>query len=444
MEYLTAQSYPDFFHPEQSPSWLGAVTGALGRAVDDGDWCEIGCGQGFTATLLAATNPSRHFTAIDINPDHIRFAQRRAKAAGLTNITFLCADIRDLDLGQSFSHILCHGVASWVSPEVQLALTTFAARHLGPSGVFALQYMSEPGGAAFRAFHSVFRSVAHLPDPVTEGLSLLRAMRDAKAGFFQLHPHAGQALDQLFTQDAGYLAHEYLNPQFNPLAFRDVHARMQGAGLDFLGSATPIENIDAVSVPASTAPLIAQTQDLTLRETLKDISRNQVMRYDLYGPATDKLAEPAHLALLRKGLWGWLPGAPNLAKRQSNLSFESRIGPIEGDLRIFGPLFARLAQGPARFADIEAIPPFKGRPGLLNQTLQIALWAKMVHPIRATRDLEPARRLNHLLLADVRAGGSVPALAAPSLGSGRPLSPADISKIAAGDVSQNLARFFAL
>lgn len=444
MDYLTTRSYPDFFHSEQSPSWISAVLDALGRPLDAGDWCEIGCGRGFTATLLAAANPSMRLTAIDINPDHIAFAQSRAKAAGLTNVEFICADIREVDLQRRFTHIVCHGVASWVAPEVLRAISMFTAKHLATNGSFALQYMSEPGGAAFRAFHSVFRSVAHLPDPVAEALSQLRAMREAKAGFFQLHPHAGQALDQLFAEDADYLAHEYLNPHFNPLAFRDVQALMQDAGLAFLGSATPIENIDAVSVPASTAPLIARTKDPVLRETLKDLSRNQVMRYDLYGRPKAGLSEQAHLTLLRKRIWGWLPGAPDLSKRRENLSFDTRIGPVEGDLRIFGPLFARLAQGPARFEQIEETEPFKGRPGLLNQTLQIALWAKMVHPLRAKTDTEPARRLNHLLLADVRNGKHVPALAAPAIGSGLALSKPDIDRIAAGDVSPNLARFFAL
>lgn len=447
LDYLIDRAYPDFFHAEQSPLWLNAVLAALGRPAPatKAGWCEIGCGQGFGATVLAAANPQLQFTGIDINPTHIATARARAKAAKLGNIDFICADISDATaVGGRFDYIVCHGVASWVTRDVRAAIARFVVDRLSQNGIAALHYMSDPGGAAFRAFHAVFRSLADRPDPVGEGLALLRTMRDVQAGFFQLHPHAGQALDVLFTEDHDYLAHEYLNPQFEPLAFRDVHAMMDGLGLAFLGSATPIENMDAISVPAQALPPIAATRDLVLRETLKDLARNQVMRYDIYARPMAAIGDVAHLGLLRQMIWGLRPGAPDLTRHSENLTFDSRIGPVEGDIRILRPLFDRLVKGPARFAEIEHTQPFAGRPGLLNQALQMALWAKICHPVQPMADPAASGRLNRILIDDAQRGRKVPALAAPHIGSGHALSKQELRGLVEGKGSAHFRHFLGL
>lgn len=443
-DYLNEVVYPAFFHREQAPVWITTVAAALGRdapGLSATRWCEIGCGQGFGAALLAAANPDMEFLGIDVDPTHIDTARRRAEAAGLSNVTFLCADIRDPGpIGGPFDYIVTHGVLSWVNPEVRAAIAGFTARHLAPGGIAAIHYMSEPGGAAFRAFHAIFRSVSHRPDPVAEGLRILTAMRDAGAGFFQLYPHAGQTLDNLLKDRPAYVAHEYLNPIFHPLAFGEVEALFRGQGLGWIGSATPIENIDAISLPAAAAKLIAPVAEPILRETMKDMSRNQALRYDLFAHPAAPLEPGAHLAALRRATWRLLPAAP----AAGGLTFQTRIGPVEGDARIFGPLIARLQARPASFAELEGIQPFTNRPGLLNQALQTLLWAGAAHPVLPDRDSAPATRLNRHLLDRRAAGEDIPALTCPTLGSGLPLSQSDLDLLAQGSAARELRYLTAL
>lgn len=420
-DYSVETTYPAFFHREQSPLWLAAVSEALGRAVpalSGASWCELGCGQGYGATLLAAANPGMRFVGVDIDPQHIEMARVRAKAADLDNVEFICADIATRDaLDGSFDLIVCHGVFSWVGPRVRNAIAATASRHLKLGGLMALHYMSEPGGAAFRAFHAVFQAVAERPDPVAEGLALLQAMRKAKAGFFQLHPHAEGTLDRLLAEDPAYVAHEFLNAEFRPLSFAEVNANMAGNGPQWLGSAKPIENIDAISLPAETAKTIGRITDPVLRETMKDVARNQPMRYDLFGLPQAPIGDAAHLDLLRQRTWTLLPGAPE----PGALRLDTIIGPVHGDAAIFGPLLTALRNGPASFQALEAIAPFAERPGLLSQALQTALWAGIVHPCIARPDPLPSRRLNRVLLQEAADGRDVPALAAPLIGSGLPV-----------------------
>lgn len=154
---------------------------------------------------------------------------------------------------------------SWVAPQLRAALVRFVARHLAPGGIAVLHYMSEPGGAAFRAFHAVFRSMADRPDPVAEGLALLQALRAAKAGFFQLYPHAGGTLDNLLVEDPAYVAHEYLNPHFTPLGFAAVQGPMAGIAHPLAGSDPAATRLNRhlheqmrmnARIPALAAPLI--------------------------------------------------------------------------------------------------------------------------------------------------------------------------------------------
>lgn len=442
-DYLLDVAYPAFFHREQAPLWLSSVCAALGRAAQTSagsHWCELGCGQGFGAAVLASANPGMRFTGVDLSRDHIELARTRASAAGLENLNFICADIRDPGaIEGKFDFVVSHGVLSWVSDEVRSSIAAAAARYLRAGGIAALHYMSEPGGAAFRAFHGVFRAVADRPDPVAEGLAVLQAMRKAKAGFFQLHPHAEKTLDNLLGERPAYIVHEYMNPSFRPLPFAEVNGLMEERGLRWLGSATPIENIDAVSIPGEAAKAIRPVKDTVLRETMKDMARNQPLRYDLFAePQAEDIA--AHLAMLRSTIWTILPGAPPPGR----LTFDTFIGPVEGDATIFRPLIERLRKGAASFDALERIAPFTGRPGLLNQALQMALWAGFAHPCVARPDIRPAARLNRLLLDDARAGRDVPALSAPAIGSGISVSRQRLAELCEGKGEPRLRKLLCL
>nr|WP_253944518.1 class I SAM-dependent methyltransferase [Pseudogemmobacter hezensis] len=422
---------------------------ALGRPgpAPDSAICEIGCGQGFGLCLLAAANPGRQFIGIDLSGAAIAQARHRARAADLQNIDFICADIRDSAAlpDQDFGIILNHGMLSWVEPPAREALFAFIGTHLAAGGVAQTQYMSAPGGEAFRPFRQLFQTLAGRADPVADGLALLRQLRDGGAGFFQLHPHASQTLDNLLREPAGYVAQEYLSPAFDPLPFASLADYATRHGLEFVGSATPMENIDAISLPEGLKSAIAASaDDLILTETLKDLVRNQAARYDLWQRPAAALAPQDHMRALADMWWGLLPAAPKLDAASKALAFPTRIGTIEGDPAIFRPLLDRLGEGPARFDQLMELAVFDKRPGLLNQVLQMGLHARILHPVQGFDTPEAAARLNRHLLAEAKAGLEIPALAAPPLGSGLVVAGGDLQTLAAGTAPAWLRGLFAL
>ena len=60
------------------------------------NYLELGCGHGFGAMLTGGEQSGWRVTAVDFNPAHIAAAREWAAEAGLTNITFLEADLTTL------------------------------------------------------------------------------------------------------------------------------------------------------------------------------------------------------------------------------------------------------------------------------------------------------------------------------------------------------------
>lgn len=451
--YLLDVPYIPQFHREHAPVWLRASMAALGQPGLDPagsgsrplNWCELGCGPGVGLLILAATNPDVHFHGIDINPEHIAEARRLAEAAGIGNVTFHCADLCEVaDLpadGPSaglpdFDFVLVRGLYSWVSPEVRLAVRRFVGRHLTPGGVALLHYMALPGAADFTAFHGLFtalqrQSGAGALAAVQRGRDLVAALRRGGAGFFATHPVAEQQAAQIATHDAAYTAHDFLNPFYVPFTVTEVMGDMAGVGLALAGSADPLDNLDDFSVPESLRAVLRAEADAGVRELIRDFAGNRTMRLDLYRRPGAPLTPDRHFAALRKLRFRALPGAP----AGGGVTFETRIGPVQGHASIFSPVLEAFAsRGAVSYAELERLPVMAGRPGLVNQTLHALMGGGAIHPLPdQPPDAETARRLNAILLRRHAEGAIVPALAAPQIGSGLTVPTALLDRLASGE-----------
>jgi hypothetical protein len=220
------------------------------------------------------------------------------------------------------------------------------------------------------------------------------------------------------------LAHEFLGAHWEPLHVADMLAALSKISCGFLGSATPLENIDIISLPTQSLPAIAALQDTALRETAKDIARNQSLRRDLYQRAPHPLTVAEHRAALEALTLIALPGAP----KKGALRFETRIGPVDGHAALFSPLLTALADGkPHRFRDLLKLPEYIGRGGFLNQAVQMLLWANVLADGNVFvgddgKTSPSARTLNRAIWRRAAAGFDYGGLAAPAIGSGLPVS----------------------
>jgi hypothetical protein len=193
---------------------------------------------------------------------------------------------------------------------------------------------------------------------------------------------------------------------------------MAEAKCRYIGSATLAENIDTVAVPANVAPIMAETRDLHLRETLRDLGCAQGFRRDVYrkGIAPMPGAEQQGLteSLVLAGL--------GIAVPEGGPTFATPIGNVAGRPEIYQPLLAMLEDGPLSIKIAREAPAFAGRPLVeLMQAFALLVSGGYAHPMLpeggTAAGQATVRRLN---LTIARANGDaaeLPRLAAPAIGS---------------------------
>lgn len=117
--YVTDVPYTHGFYGELTPGFLAFAALTAGVQAPDParplKYCELGCGQGFSANLIAAANPQAEVFAMDFNPTHIHGAYTLAEQAGLTNAHFYEQSFEEFlsepELPQ-FDIIVLHGILS--------------------------------------------------------------------------------------------------------------------------------------------------------------------------------------------------------------------------------------------------------------------------------------------------------------------------------------------
>lgn len=234
--YVTNTEYTSHFYPFLSPSsqnFALLLSGIMPVELDAGyTYCELGCGQGYTTAVLAASNPHGRFWGVDFNPAHIAGASKVKAAAGLTNVEFLEKSFAELtgmaDL-PAFDFISLHGVWSWISAANRAAIAAFIYARLKPGGVVYISYNALPGWAAVAPLRQLmFESQRHKSDmsavAVDSAIALAKRMSDLGAGYFKANPAAGINLDQISKSQKNYLIHEYFNRDWSPSYFSEVAA----------------------------------------------------------------------------------------------------------------------------------------------------------------------------------------------------------------------------
>src|SRR5262245_17240386 len=153
VDYAVDIPYAFVFTRELAPAWLDHVALSAGFQAPVRErgftWCDLGCGQGISAALFAATHPAGQFYGIDAMPAHIEHAQRFAEEAGIGNVHFHSTDFAEAaDIAfEGFDYIVAHGVYSWVDEATQAAMRRFIDRHLKPGGLVYISYNAMPGRA---------------------------------------------------------------------------------------------------------------------------------------------------------------------------------------------------------------------------------------------------------------------------------------------------------
>ena len=299
--YVTDTLYTDNVFREQGPVWINyvaALKGCVPRPLDRPfGYLELGCGLGHSITIFAAAFPEAHFVGIDFNPAHIDYARRRASELGLSNLIFIEASFQDVaadaagqglakDIGE-VDFVAFHGIYSWISAEARAAMQRIIFDRLKSGGLVYNSYNTLPGWSPEVPMQRLAKELAlagtgDSGKRARDAFNKIGELAKLKTGHFAQASNLGRMVENLAKKPGNYLAHEYLNGDWNAFYAPDVVDEMGNAKLDFVGSASLIENEEDLVLTDEARKLLGQQTDSRLRLLIKDFMVNQKFRRDVY------------------------------------------------------------------------------------------------------------------------------------------------------------------
>jgi SAM-dependent methyltransferase len=430
--YVTDRPYVhDFCRPQMPPMLaLAALSGgvlATGGKGEDFAYCDLGCGQGYTANVIAAANPAARVLGIDFNPSHIANARALAGAAGLSNVEFRESSFEELAADPStpsFDIMAMHGVFGWVSARNRRALVGLIGKSLKPGGLLYISYDCMPGWAGVAPLRRImarhFAPRPGLPSPAAleRALAYSDSLRKAEARFHRMFPHVEGKIERLKKTSRAYLAHELLTRDWEAFSFGDVAAELAEAKLAYVGSAYLTDGVDRVNFTEEQQAFLASLDDPVLREETRDMLLGRQFRRDVFA----KGAMAASEARLRAA---WLDTrfAMTSPLGDVDMTFDTPVGKLQLRADVHGALIDLLRRGPITLREAIAQLP-RPAPGWVSttDTIKMLVGRGDLHPaLPSEGDAARAastRRFNAAVLDRALDSPELAVMASPVTGGG--------------------------
>ncbi len=254
---------------------------------DEARILELGCGSGGNLIPVAEQLPRASFVGLDLSTKQITEGLGFVDAMKLTNVRLLAQDFSHIDpsLG-NFDYIICHGVFSWVPPEVQRRILEICRDRLNPNGVAYISYNANPGWFMRGMIRQMMlHHVDNVADPiikVQQARALLSFLVDSTEGHDTAYANfLRHESDLLAKQSDAYLFHEHLEDNNHPLFFYEFVELAAANGLQFMSECNLASMITS-NLPDKVAQTLTRlTNDLHDRSQYTDFVTNRLFRQSL-------------------------------------------------------------------------------------------------------------------------------------------------------------------
>lgn len=432
--YISEMEYTHGFYKELSPSHLQFAAlskGFLANAQLNGKttYCELGCGQGFTANIIAASNPEIEVYATDFNPSHIYNAKRLADEANINNVHFFDDSFLDFenrtDLPK-FNIISLHGIYSWVAKEHRETIVRFIDKRLKAGGLVYISYNCLPGWAGPSPLQHLIRMHAEkgtgpLTEKVDNALAFLEKLQEEGARYFKAIPKIDERIKDLKNKSKNYLVHEYLNQEWRPFYQSEVSSDLSSARLSYVGTAEILQQIDDINFTASQLKILNEANDGIFRETLRDYIVNRQFRKDIFARGATLLGtHDLREAWLNTGFALTLPGEDIPMKTRATL------GEVSLQKDAYWPVINAFEEA-GGYAPLREVVKNRAVAQLgwtrLQRVLRILVGSGFLHPrpsgaLDDDKRRESTERLNRAIIRQAPHSNELQFLASPVTGSG--------------------------
>jgi methyltransferase-like protein len=194
---------------------------------------------------MAFAFPKSRFVGVDLAPSQIDTGRLAVSDMGLRNITLEARSIGDIDDSYGeFDYIICHGVYSWVPPEIQEAILRVCSRNLAPDGIAYVSYNTYPGWHQRGMLRDMmkFHDIPSLPpaERIARARAFAKFLGAVDPDNDAIHSVAlREEVEQLSKQSDQHMFHEQLEPYNEPLYFAEFARRAAAHGLQYVGEAKP-------------------------------------------------------------------------------------------------------------------------------------------------------------------------------------------------------------
>ncbi|MGE3809527.1 MAG: methyltransferase regulatory domain-containing protein [Gemmataceae bacterium] len=286
-DQIPYESYP---YAQTHPNRMATVAYLLGHRAPPIDRCrvlELGCANGSNLIPMAATFPHSEYLGIDLSGRQIDDGLRLLRKLALDNISLKRMSVLDVgaELGR-FDYIICHGLYSWVTAEVQDKVLAICADNLNEEGLAFVSYNTYPGWHARGMIRDMITYHAGDALQPTARLGKARGLLDflAESLAREGRPY-GQLLrsevEAIRSKSDSYLFHEYLEDSNEPVYFHEFARRAGDKGLYYLGE-VDLGTTVAGFFPAEIEMLLQKmAPDPIRREQYRDLLLNRRFRQTL-------------------------------------------------------------------------------------------------------------------------------------------------------------------
>lgn len=279
--------------PERCPGRIATILHLYGIAPAAIGSCrvlELGCGDGADLIAMAVAYPGSCFVGVDASAQQIACGKEAVKRLSLRNLELVHQPFAAFEPdGAPFDYILCHGVYSWVEPQVQLQILSLASRCLAARGAMLLSFNSWPGWGPREVVAKLLRDAVS-DEGRDEAIAQARGLIDAVVGSLSDDQSAyGSILrtecEHLRSVSDPFIFQELLNPHANACALSDVARRAADFGLKYVAEARIArflsERVDELPLPEDESGVL-------LPQSLSVVEREQ--RLDLLFPSSIRMS----------------------------------------------------------------------------------------------------------------------------------------------------------
>ena len=271
---------PPDFRRELTPTWLSACALLAGappldttrglRVVD------LQCRSGVQAAVIAAVHPDADVLAFDGDPANVERARHLATAAGLDNLSIAeAAELqRPMDATGDVDVLLLDDVVALSDDSRSGEIRDVVRRRVRPGGLVAVAYRTESAWAEVAPLRHLARQLGD----TSRFADMLTRLRDGGARYVTARPHVRDLVEQLLAGPPGIVEALLLEDRSEAASLEAVSSWLAPAGACFVGSA----RLSADELGRPLAELLADTQDVELREQLRDIAERPPYRIDLF------------------------------------------------------------------------------------------------------------------------------------------------------------------